>query len=136
MEILQLPKDGTGEWAGMKDYQLLSPDGNNSIDIKYVGEPPHGSSYHTLKVNGKSFPGYAWGCIFAFSTNSRYLICSWMLKKYERKTVVIDCLEFKFFELPEYIYNFRIEWPTIRGEGDYCSDLLYSFNGTEKWQTF
>lgn len=136
MKVLKLPNDGTGEWAGMGDYCLLSPDGKNSIEIPYVSEPPHGDSYHKLIVNGKSFPGFAWGCIFAFSTNSRYLICSWMSKKYDRKTIVIDCLEFKFFVLPEYIYNFRIDWPVISGVSDYCSDLSYSFSGTEKWQMF
>ena len=130
MEKLKLPSDGTCEWAGMGNYNLKSPDGSQNIDLIYVGEPPHGDSYHHLIVNGKRAPGFAWGCLFAFSENSRYLVLSWMAKLVERKTMVIDCSQEKYFILPEYICSFSIDWPLIKeNEGEHS----YVFSGSEQW---
>ena len=136
MEVLKLPNDGTCEWAGMGNYQLISPDGSISANITYVGEPPHGDSYHTLSINGKGFPGYVWGCLFAFSTDSRYLVCSWMEMLFERKTVVIDCVDKRYFILPVYIYNFSINWPSVVGADGKWEGLGYKFTGNEAWSNY
>jgi hypothetical protein len=136
VEKLNLPKDGSCKWAGMGDYQLISPNQNVSAIIKYVGEPPHGDSYHSMSVNGNSFPGYIWGCLFAFSSDSRYLVCSWMSKLVERKTVVIDCINQKYFVLPEYIYIFSVQWPKVSGVEGKWKDILYEFTGTETWLSY
>lgn len=136
MEVLKLPSDGSCEWAGMGDYQLVSPNGSISANITYVGEPPHGDSYHYLGINGKKFPGYVWGCLFAFSPDSKYLVCSWMEKLIERKTVVINCADAKYFVLPKYIYKFSVNWPKVVGEGGKWEELEYEFTGRETWSNY
>ncbi|CAB1259118.1 Uncharacterised protein [Vibrio cholerae] len=136
MEVIKLPNNGICEWAGMEDYQLLSPSSTISAILTYIGEPPHGDSYHSLSINGKKFPGYAWGCLFAFSSDSRFLVCSWMEKLIERKTVVIDCIEEKYFILPTYIYMFSVEWPHVSGVGSQWDSLGYTFTGDENWLNY
>lgn len=136
MEALKLPGDGSCKWAGMGDYQLISPNESIAATITYAGEPPHGDSYHSLSINGKKFPGYVWGCLFAFSSDSRYLVCSWMEKLTERKTVVIDCVSQNYFVLPEYIYKFSINWPKIVGIDGKWDGLGYEFTGNEAWSSY
>ena len=136
MEKLKLPVDGTCAWAGMSDYQLISPNNSVSAIIKYIGEPPHGDSYHSMSINENDFPGFAWGCLFAFSSDSRYLVCSWMCKWVERKTVVVDCVNKKYFVLPEYIYNFSIQWPKIIGVEGKSKNISYEFTGDEAWLNY
>ena len=130
MEELKLPSDGTCEWAGMGSYNLISPDSSKIIDLIYAGEPPHGDSYHVLKVNGKKLPGFAWGCLFGFSKDSRYLVFSWMEKLFERKTMVLDCNQEKYFVLPEYIHSFSVNWPFIK---ENKGESSYVFSGSEQW---
>jgi hypothetical protein len=120
----------------MGDYQLVSPDGSILADIRYVGEPPHGDSYHDLSINGNRFPGYVWGCLFAFSTDSKYLVCSWMDKPIERKTVVIDCTNRKYLVLPQYIYEFSVGWPKVVGVNGKWEGLEYEFTGNEAWSNY
>jgi hypothetical protein len=136
VEVLKLPSDGTCAWAGMGDYQIISPDESISAHIVYVGEPPHGDSYHSLSINGKKFPGFVWGCLFAFSSDSKYLVCSWMKKPVERKTVVIDCVGQKYFVLPEYIYKFSVNWPKVIGVHGKWEGLEYEFTGDEAWTRY
>lgn len=129
-EELILPSDGSCEWAGMGDYVLISPDANHRASLLYAGEPPHGDSYHKLTVDGKKFPGYAWGCLFAYSKDSRYLALSWMEKLVERKTVVIDSETRKYFVLPEYIHSFNLVWPVLHSTSQ---ETKYEFDGSETW---
>lgn len=129
-EELILPSDGSCEWAGMGDYVLISPDGSHRASLLYAGEPPHGDSYHRLNIDGKKFPGYVWGCLFACSKDSHYLTLSWMAKLVERKTVVIDLEAQKYFVLPEYIHSFKLSWPIVHGTSQ---DIRYEFSGGEIW---
>lgn len=133
MEHLKLPSDGSSVWAGMGDYLLISPDNTQSITLTYLSEPPHGDSYHYLEVNNKKLPGFAWGDCFAFSNDSRFLVFSWMEKLFERKTIVVDCIEEKYSILPVYINNFDVLWPTIQGNKYQKS---YTFSGAETWLSF
>lgn len=55
MEVLKLPSDGSCKWAGIGDYQLISPNESIAADVKYIGESPHGDSYHSLSIRGKKF---------------------------------------------------------------------------------
>lgn len=130
---LILPKDGSCEWAGMNDYWIKTPDLKNVLEIKYVSEPPHGDSYHSAKINGRPLPGYVWGCLFSSSVDSRYIACSWMAQRIERKTLVIDCKEMRYFVLPAYIYTPTIKWPLIGSSEKEPAEPTYEFTGNEKW---
>lgn len=114
----------------MGDYVLVSPDGRHRATLLYVNEPPHGDSYHTLSIDGRMFPGYAWGCHFACSKDSRYLALSWMERLSERKTVVIDMEERQYRVLPEYLYSFKLEWPVL-----HCASqrTVHELDGREAW---
>ena len=125
--------DGNAKWAGMGDYILVSPDGSHRIELIYESEPPHGDSYHHGIIDGCPFPGYLWGCMFAFSTCSRYFVFSWMSKLFERLTVAVDLQEKCYFVLPDYLYDFRVCWPSIIGEGERWAGKQYTFRGNEPW---
>lgn len=103
---LDFAPDGESRWAGMGDYILRSPDRSHEIALRYLGEPPHGDSYHELQIDGVRMPGYVWGCNFAFTPDSKLLAASWMAERYERKTVLIDVEQRRFAVLPEYLENF------------------------------
>ncbi len=137
MKTLILPENGACVWAGMDDWELRSADAKTVAVLTYLGEPPFGDSYHSLAVNGRLVPGYVWGCQFAISTDSRYLVCSWMEKLVERDTLVVDCENFRCFVLPFYLRKFVVEWPSIRGTSDfYGVNLTYRFTGGEEWEAF
>lgn len=135
LEEVRFDADGRARWAGMGDLQLISPDGKHHVEIRYAGEPPHGDSYHRVVVDGRVFPGFAWGCMFAFSSCSRYVAFSWMSRMFERHTVVADMSEAQYAVLPEYIYDFTFQWPKLLGEGRQ-SEESYTFNGSEAWQPY
>jgi len=130
-----LPADGTSLWAGMANYILATTDRRHEIDLRYVGEPPHGDSFHELSVDGRRLPGFAWGCYFGVSPCSRHLAASWMAKLYERKTVVIDMEERRFAVLPIYISSFTFHWPCLEGVG-LAIGQRYEFVGSEEWTPF
>jgi hypothetical protein len=133
---IQFTDDGSSKWAGMGDYILVSPNQAHRIELIYAGEPPHGDSFHHGKINGTAFPGYLWGCMFAFSSCSRYAVFSWMLKLYDRQTVVVDIQTKRYFVLPEYLYDFNVHWPSIIGIGKLWSSKQYSFSGHEHWFSY
>ena len=132
-EIIRFAPDGQARWAGMGDFVLVSPDGMHRIELTYIGEPPHGDSYHRATIDGVAFPGEVWGCLFAFSTCSRHLVFSWMAKRYERRTAVVDLQKKHYFVLPWYLYRFSVHWPTIVGEGEWSGVKDYTVGGTELW---
>lgn len=134
-ELLTLPCDGRSIFAGMGDFALLTPDGQHRIDLPYCGDPPHGDSFHTIILDCTSVPGYAWGCNFACSADSRFLCLSWMEMRYDRKTLVIDLVERRHFVLPCYINDFIVRWPHIEGAG-MAEGMSYSFCGSESWVNF
>ena len=132
---IKFNNDNLAQWAGMGNYLLISPDGQHKIELKYEGEPPHGDSYHKISVNNRPLPGLAWGCMFAFSSDSNYLALSWMENKFERKTIVIELKYHKFVILPEYIYEMKIEWPSIIGINNSVK-TCYKFTGHEEWKIY
>lgn len=136
METLKFDLDGGSRWAGMGDYQLVSPDGEHLIDIVYEGEPPHGDSFHRMFIGGRPFPGFVWGCNFAFSGASPHIAFSWIPSKWERRTVVLDIAESLYYVLPVYIYNFRFSWPTVLGVGAQSERQRFIFTGAETWVAF
>jgi hypothetical protein len=91
----------------MGDFLLCTPDGRHEIELLYAGEPPHGDSYHTIKIDGDTFPGFAWGCIFSISDDSRYLAFSWMATYIDRKTIVVDLESYSYFVLPKYVCDVK-----------------------------
>ena len=130
---IQFTEDGASQWAGMANLSLVSPDGRHVVELQYQGEPPHGDSYHSASVGGIALPGLFWGCMFAFSSSSRYFVGSWMRQKFERCTAVVDLDAGRYFVLPSYIYDFKVEWPVIVGVGELSRGLEYSFGGSEAW---
>ena len=132
-EIIRFSQDGQAHWAGMGDFVLVSPDGAHRVELTYVGEPPHGDSYHRATIDGAAFPGEAWGCLFAFSACSRHLVFSWMAKRYERCTVAVDLQDRRYFVLPHHLCSFSVRWPTIVGEGEQLVGKDYTLNGSEGW---
>ena len=130
---IKFTDDGKAIWASMGDYNLISPNHAHRIELQYMGEPPHGDSYHHGIIDGQPFPGYLWGCNFAFSSCSRYFVSSWMTKFFERFTVVVDLHAKSYFVLPEYLYDFKVCWPLIVGVGKLSDGKQYSFNGNEQW---
>ena len=123
-------------WAGMGDFLLVSPDGKHQVELIYDGEPPHGDSYHRATIDGSAYPGHIWGCMFGFSSCSRYLAFSAMPEKFERRTSVVDLLASRYFLLPDYIYQFDFSWPILSGEGTKYDGLSFIFDGRERWIQF
>ena len=98
---IQFTEDGGAQRAGMANLRLVSPDGRRVVDLVHEGEPPHGDSYHPASVGSIALPGLFWGCVFAFSSSSRYFVGSWMQRKFERHTAVVDLEANRYFLLPE-----------------------------------
>ncbi|MFM0191422.1 hypothetical protein PQR25_37080 [Paraburkholderia nemoris] len=131
---IQFTVNSLCHWAGMGDYVLFPPDRSYEMTLRYEGEPPHGDSYHVVDIAGRRFPGYAWGCMFAMSECSNFIAFSWMEKKFERLTTVIDVRHSRYLVLPRYIYHPHIEWPSVL---DATNDReRYAFDGTEAWGIF
>ena len=94
-------------WLGMSDYRLILKQSNHEILMKYIGEPPHGDSYHQIELNGKLLKGYYWGCMFLFPSMQRYMVASWMEKLFERKTIIVDFKLKLYTVLDKYWYDFK-----------------------------
>lgn len=133
MQRIEFTNDKRHQHVGMGDLLLISPDGRYEIQLMYVGEPPHGDSFHSGFIDGHPYPGFIWGCMFAFSSCSRYFAFSAMPTKYERRTAIVDLDTQSYFVLPQYIYQFRFDWPVIVGDGSISSGISYSFDGLETW---
>ena len=132
----QLSVEGSALWAGMADIELITPDGRHQIYLGFEGEPPHGDSYHSIWFNNVQAPGYAWGCLFACTPDSRFLAMSWMEKLFERKTAVFDLEERRYFGLPLYLYSFRFRWPRLESTTVESDGRWYAFDGSEVWRAW
>jgi hypothetical protein len=137
-EVVGLPTDGRTGWAGMRSVRFPSPDGKHFVEAPYENEPPHGDSFHLAYIDGVRFPGFIWGCNFAWNPDSAYFVCSWMAAWIERRTVVIDVRSSRYFVLPEYFYDFLVNYPTIsevRTEGvpESHAQRTFVFQGDEAW---
>lgn len=135
-EEKRFPAEGGRVWAGMGNFRLVSPDGTHAAELVYEGEPPHGDSYHAMRIDGRPFPGHAWGCVFAFTEDSRFFGFSWMAHLFERKTVVADLSLSRFFVLPRYIGDFTLDWPHVVGSPDRHEGEDYAFTGHERWRAW
>jgi hypothetical protein len=133
---IQFTEANLCQWAGMGDFLLVSPDGQHIVELIYEGEPPHGDSFHKVAIDGRAYPGYVWGCMFAFSSCSRYLALSAMPTKYERRTAIVDLHSKRHFILPEFIYQVSIRWPTVVGEKWSSESKSYKFDGNEQWLAY
>lgn len=120
-------------WAGMGDFVLIPPDSSYDVTLRYEGEPPHGDSFHTVVISGRKLPGEAWGCMFAISACSGFIAFSWMARRFERRTIVVDAKQQRYFVLPQYIQDIRVEWPVIF---DVASTDSYVFTDAEAWEAF
>lgn len=123
-------------WAGLGDFQLVSPNGEHVLELTYRGEPAHGDSYHQASIDGRAYPGYVWGCMFTFSPCSRYLAFSAMPEKWARATHVVDLEAHCYAALPSYLHQVNILWPTVVGAGASSEGKRYTFSGTETWLAY
>lgn len=133
---IEYTKDKLCHWAGMGDYELISPDGKYILQIPYEGEPPHGDSYHRVVINERVLGFHAWGGMFTFSACSRYFGFSAMPEKWQRKTCVLDLEKSLYFFLPNYLYEFGFAWPLLVGTGDTSAGQSFGFTGTEAWAAY
>ncbi len=108
-EIIDLFEDNKSIWLGMDDYLIKLKKSNHLIELNYLGEPPHGDSYHQMKIDGVIIQGYFWGCMFLFPVEQNYIVCSWMSKIYERKTIIIDIKQKRYHIFEDYWYDFNYE---------------------------
>ena len=109
MKKIYIENDTQTYWFGMSDYEINLAKINKIIRLIYVSEPPHGDSYHKLYIGETEFFGYVWGCNFLFPYKQEYLVCAWFEKTIERKTIIINLENFKYFVLPQYYHTFRRE---------------------------
>ncbi|KTT15166.1 hypothetical protein NS331_21385 [Pseudacidovorax intermedius] len=136
MDELKFKSDGTSVVARMADCRISTPDGRHVLELPYDGEPPHGDSYHRLLVDGRVFPGRAWGCNFALSDRSLHVAFSWMPAMLQRKTVVLSLGDYSYCILPSYIHDFSFSWPALVGVGHLSRNQGFVFTGEESWQRF
>jgi hypothetical protein len=135
IRCFKFANDGHAQWAALYDL-FVSPDGKHTIELACQGQPPHGDFYSLVRIDGIDFPGYAWDCFFGFSPCSQFAVFSWMPRLIERRTVVVELGTRRYFILPEYIYEFFIDWPHIIEVDRLSSGKRYSFSGQELWQSF
>lgn len=134
-ERMTFPPDGTSRWAGMADLVLVSPGDRHEVTLLYVGEPPHGDSYHCAEIDGVPLPGWVWGGNFAFTPDGTHLACSWMAARFERRTIVIDLAGRCYCVLPRVFADFEFRGPDLIGCGS-AAGLEHRFAGSERWKRF
>ena len=121
----------------MNDYFINLKKSNHTIELNYVSEPPHGDSYHKMRIDGVTLKGYVWGCMFLFPINQEYIVCSWMEKLYERKTIIINIENKSYHILNEYWYDFRIEnGNLLLGNDKFKESKNVNINRIEKWISY
>lgn len=108
-KIIEVFEDNKSFWYGMDDYLINLKKSNHSIELTYAGEPPHGDSYHQMKIDGLSVMGFFWGCNFLFPSEQNYAVCPWMSKLFERKTIIIDLTNMKYHIFKDYWDNYKYE---------------------------
>ena len=108
MELIKLKSTSESKWFGMRDCQIELEDSGHIIELKYISEPPHGDSYHELRINNKLFQGYVWGCMFLFPYNQEFMVCQWMEKLYQRRTIIVNLcnLDYHVFNNSYSVYEF------------------------------
>lgn len=137
MEVIKTSNDYKCHWYGMDDYKITLEKSNYIIELTYKGEPPHGDSYHTMKINDIQIPGFTWGGMYMFPYNQEYVICSWMSKFYERKTIIIDIKNRRYYITKDYWTNAKIENnKLILGDYKFKKMLEFNIHEISDWKTF
>lgn len=90
MEKIEIIDDHTPKGLCYRSFELDLKLRNHRVEIIYISEPPHGDSYHTMRIDDREIPGYVWGNLFLFPYNQEYVVCSWMERLYDRKTIIVD----------------------------------------------
>jgi hypothetical protein len=117
----------------MNDYEINLQIISKTITLLYVSELSHGDSYHKLYIDGTEFSAYVWGCNFLFPYEQKYLVCSYMKKLYERKTVIINLKNLKYYILPKYYHRFSCQNNSIKfEETDSCEIEKLTLNQIEE----
>ena len=110
---------------------LVSSGQAHEAELFYAGKLRHGDSYHQATIDGVPFPVKAGAALFAFSVCSRHRGINWASERFERRTVVVDLQDRRYFVLPGYTYQFRVRRPSMVREGKLAADKEYTFSGTE-----
>jgi len=74
----------------------------HDIELKYAGEPPHGDFYYEMDIDGQRIAGYVWAWVISFPFKQKYIVCHWVSRLFERKTIIIDIETLKFIEMDKY----------------------------------
>lgn len=134
MTSITYSSDLESTFLGMDDYDVFLELSGHHIKLKYVGEPPHGDSFHELFINNTKFNGFAWGCNFLFPYKQSYVVFSWMKDKYERKTVIIDLSKMAYTILPSYFINFKVENNLLCLSNDeFKTNITLLLSDIKKW---
>ena len=123
-----IPNFGKGLWMGY--YNLISAktnDNKHEIFLKYIGETPHGDSYHEIIVDGNKLDGLAWGCMFLCDEKNENLFFQWMEKFIERKVVMYNFQNKKLYIFPIFINNFYLDNEYIYGYNDNKEEIKYNY---------
>lgn len=128
--------DGTGVWFGYDDFEIFSPDRRTVVRLRYVGEPPHGDSYHELSVNEARLPGFAWSGLLSWSPCSRYFLVEWMAMKYERKVAMVDVQVRRYFVLPLRTSRRSIVFPDVFDSEQPVGNPVFTVGSNDTWTPF
>lgn len=135
MEIIRTSNDYKCQWYGMGDFKITLEKSSHIIELTYKGEPPHGDSYHIMKINDFQIPGLTWGGMYMFPYNQEYVICSWMSKLYERKTIVIDIRNRRYYITKDYWTHSKIENnKLILGDYKFTKTMVLDINQISDWK--
>jgi len=122
--------DDKSYYLGMDDYKIILKQSNHILELKYINEARFGDSYHTLTVDGVLLDGLFWGCNFIFILEQRYMICSWMEKLYDRKTLIVNLATKGSYVMKMYSYDYKVDDNMlILGNDNYATSTTIS---TEK----
>ena len=135
-EEVWIDNDNHSYWLGQIDYKIELSQSKTVLELKYIGEPPHGDSYHKLLINSKQVDGYFWGCNFIFPEKQRYVLCSWMKILFERKTILIDINNMRYSILAQYWYDYKIDNNVIiMGNDKFAETKALFINEIKDWIT-
>ena len=135
MEIITTSNDYKCQWYGMDDFKIILEKSNHIVELTYKGEPPHGDSYHKMKINDFQVPGLTWGGMYMFPYAQEYIICSWMSKLYERKTIIIDIRNRRYYITKDYWTNAKVENnKLILGDYKFKKTMILEINQISDWK--
>ena len=122
-----IPNSGNGICMAMNDFLAKTNNGKHEIFLKYIGEPPHGDSYHEMTIDGNKIAGFVWGCMFVCDENNENLFFQWMEQYIERKLVIYNFKNKKIYVLPTFINKFYIQDDFICGYNDNNEEIKFNY---------